>query len=456
MRRRWPTSRHTCRDFEDSDLPISDSPLLADLTLPLSGQLCVALSGGMDSTVLVHALALSHPGKVRAVHVHHGLQDAADAWAALCARTCAKLGVPLQVCRVEVRDDGQGLEAAARDARYAALRGCLETDDVLVTAHHLDDQAETVLLRLLRGAGPTGLAAMRPLTEFAPGWLWRPLLQRDREELRTYAKEHKLKWVEDPQNDDPRFARSFIRRDILPQLRTHWPAATRNLARAADLAAESSTLLRELADSDLAQFAESHGPLHIGSLLELTPARRHNIVRVWLDGLGLPAPFHDTLMRLEREVLEAADDANPILAWPGAELRRYRGRLFAMPTLPALPRKVSIPWDGRGSLELPPGCGQLNTTAGKRRPTPCIVRLARPGDKFRPFGSPKTRTLKNLFQERGVPTWVRVRTPVVERDDALIWVGGIGWSTGRDWVAQRSEIEWLNRPPGATPDRSGT
>ena len=450
MRRRWRTWQPTCKDSDLTGDRMAKPRLIPDLALPGSGRVIVAYSGGLDSTVLLHALAKSGRS-ISVIHVHHGLQAVADDWAVHCTQVCASLGVDMQVVRVKVEDSGQGVEAAAREVRYAALRAAMKAGDVLATAHHRDDQAETVLLRLLRGTGPSGLAAIRPLAEFAPGWLWRPLLDVPRTRLKTYAKRHALTWIEDPHNQNARFARSFLRAEILPRLQAQWPAAAQNLARAAELAAETAELLHELAVNDLAELAEPSGPLPIDRLQALSPGRRRNLVRHWVEARGLPLPFHDTLLHLEREVLQAAEDADPVLAWPGGEFRRYRGRLFAMPVLPPVAPKFSAEWDGRGTLALPPGCGRLHTPAGNRRPSPCTVRLARPGDRFRPFGSTQTRTLKNLFQERGIPTWVRQRTPLVAREDHIVWIGGIGWAADRDWVALRSEIEWLDRPPGSRP-----
>lgn len=418
-----------------------------------SGQrVLVAYSGGLDSTVLLHALLRAKVAGVEAVHVHHGLQDVAEQWVAHCERTCRAWGVPFHLQRVTVIEAEQGLEAAAREARYRALRAAMRPGDVVALAHHRDDQAETVLLRLLRGTGLNGIAAMRPLLPFAPGRLWRPWLDTPRSVLQAHALRHKLQWIEDPQNQGSEFARSFLRSEILPRLVQHWPAASRNLARAAELAAESSELLREVATDDLDEIGEPDGPLPIPALRALTPARRHNLLRAWIEGLGVPLPFRDTLLRLEREVFDAAEDADPVLAWPGGEFRRYRDRLFAMAPLPPPPGKFLSAWDGRGELPLPAGCGALWSPAGRRRPLPCTVRLARPSDRFRPFASSATRTLKNLFQERGVPTWVRARTPLVLRENQIVWVGGIGWAADRDWVALRSEIEWRQRPVGARLD----
>lgn len=421
-------------------IPRADYPPLRELW--------VAYSGGLDSTVLLHALAGAGIHRPRALHVHHGLQAAADDWAVHCARVCAELGVDLQVCRVAVTDAGQGLEAAARAARYEALRSYMREGDVLATAHHQDDQAETVLLRLLRGSGPEGLAAMRGLSAFTPGWLWRPLLALPRAQLQAYARTQGLRWIEDPHNADLRFARSALRREILPRLHSHWPAASRNLARTAALSAESAELLREIAAGDLALLVQSPGSLSIAALQRLSPARRRNVLRAWIETLQLPTPYRDTLLRLDTEVLAAAADSDPVLAWPGAEFRRYRDGLYAMRALPEPPADFRAAWDGRAPLLLPPGCGRL--AASRALDAVVTVRLVGPGERFRPQGSARTRSLKNIFQERGVPTWVRPRTPVIADDLAVRWIGGVGWAGGAALSGIR--IDWLDRPLGAPGD----
>lgn len=422
----------------------ANDDLIPELLRPGSGELWVGFSGGLDSTVLLHVLAQrgQHP---LAIHVHHGLQEAADEWVAHCESFCRRIGVEFHALRVQVPADGSGPESAARDARYAAVRSLMQAGDVFATAHHQDDQAETVLLRLLRGTGPTGLAAMRKQVEWAPGWLWRPLLDAPRSRLERYAQTHGLPWVDDPHNTNPRFARSFLRHEVMPRLQSHWPGAARNLARTAALAADAADLLRELAALDLARVASSSEALSITGLLELSPARRHNLLRGWVEGLGLPMPFHDTLLRVESEVLRAAPDAQPLLAWPGGEFRRYRDLLYAMPPLPPVPANFRVEWDGSGDIALPPGCGFLrpNTLPRDRY----LVRLAQPGDRLRLAGSSHRRSFKNRFQEKGIAPWVRERTPVIEQLGVAWWVGGIGSAIQPE--REGFEIEWRERPPGA-------
>jgi tRNA(Ile)-lysidine synthase len=417
---------------------------------PAGARMHVAFSGGMDSTVLLHALVRAGLPDVVAVHVHHGLQAHADDWALHCRTICTGLGVPLREQRVRIEEDGRGLEAAAREARYAALRSEMGPGEVLATAHHLGDQAETLLLNLVRGSGSTGLGAMSVLSEFRPGRLWRPLLQVPRDELQAYAERNRLRWIEDPHNGDPRFARSHLRAEILPRLKQRWPGVEENLARTATLASESAGLLRELALADLAAIAGADDrSLPINALLAMSGARRGNLVRAWIEKLGLPLPGYETLRHLERQVLVAARDATPVLAWPGGQFRRHRDRLFAMSVLPPVPDGFHAQWDGSVALVLPDGCGELSTQSRSTRPW--TVRLASPSDRFRLRSGGRSRTLKNLFQECGVPTWVRERTPLLALDERPVWVGGLGWiaEDGSHTASAAGDVEWRHRLPGA-------
>lgn len=398
-----------------------------------SARLWAAYSGGLDSIVLLHLLSrLRERGRLPAIgalHVHHGLQALADDWAAHCAAQCQRLGVGLQVLRVRIDPaDPSGPEAAARRARYDALRAAMGEAEVLATAHQLDDQAETFLMRALRGSGQRGLAAMRPLQRFGPGWLWRPLLGRSRAELEAYARQHRLAWIDDPHNADPRYERSWLRQQLTPLMRQRWPAATLNLARSAALSAEADGLLGELAAIDDRACAAGGG-LSCSAVLALSPARRRNLLRARIDALGLPPPPHAVLLRLD-DLLLARRDAMPLLHWPGGELRRYRDLLWMMPPLPDEPGRWQAHWNGRGVLQLPPGCGEIESSDGQGRPVQ--VRFAAGGEGLVMHAGGPRRPLKNLFQEQAVPPWQRRRTPLIYVGDELCWVGGLPLAGGAD------------------------
>lgn len=452
-------------------------PPLPDLRR--GARLWLAYSGGLDSSALLHLLATLRLRRLHAVHVHHGLQGSADRWARHCARECRALGVPCTVMRVRIDpQDAAGPESAARTARYAALRSQMKPGDLLITAHHQDDQAETVLLRLLRGTGISGLAAMRELSDFAPGQLWRPLLQTPRNAIHAYAQQHRLRWIEDPHNQIPRYARSFLRSEILPRLQTHWPHAQKSLARAAQNAAEAEELLQGLAEADLeivgrvsASVTRSHEQaldmvgyasrlthptvLSVADLLKLSTARRANVLRHWLALKNLLAPSSSTLARLEQEMLRARPDAQPLLHCETYEFRRYRDALYVMPPLPPAPQQ-EFEWNGIGTLELPPGCGSLVSSA--RKALPLMVRFARGGEKLKPQGETHTRSLKNLFQESALPPWQRLRTPLIYRGDELLAVAG-RWLTA-EWAQElkrrRTRIQWLPAAVTSAPAVSST
>lgn len=410
-------------------------PLLLPMPpAPKGARVWLAFSGGLDSTALLHLLHAQGIKGLHALHVHHGLQDTADAWARQCQAQCRRLKVPCEVLHVEIDPkDPAGPEAAARMARYKALRSKMGAGDVMVTAHHRDDQAETVLLRLLRGAGVAGLAAMRPVTTFASGTLWRPLLQTPRAGILAYAKSAKLKWIEDPHNHAPRYARSYLRQDVMPRLREHWPQADVSLARAAEHCAEATSLLDELALQDLGTLRRDE-TLDVAALQALSAARRRNALRYWLGERGFDAPAAAMLERLEREVLQARIDAQPLLNCGAYEFRRYRDQLHVMSPLPSAPSGIELAWDGTGRLELPAGCGVLTSTARKALLHPLVIRFPGGGETLRTGGASRTRTLKNLFQEAAVPQWQRLRTPLIYSEGQLVSVAD-RWLS-KEWSAE--------------------
>ena len=305
---------------------------------PVPGPVLAGFSGGLDSTVLLHLLAADADVRgrgLRAIHVHHGLADQADDWAAHCQRSCDRLGVPLQVVHVNVpRDAGFGLEAAARQARYRAFENTLGEGELLALAHHRDDQAETFLLRALRGSGVEGLRAMPAWRRLGRGWLWRPLLEQPRDALLAHARTAGLEWVEDPANAAAAHDRNHLRRHVMPQLRERWPHADAVLARSAALAGEAAHLLAGGDGETLADVctAKPH-VIDVARLLQHPPERRARVLRLWLQRLDLPPLPGEGVARIESGLLGPGGDAIPEFAWSGAVVRRWRDQLHGL--LPA-------------------------------------------------------------------------------------------------------------------------
>ncbi len=413
--------------------------LAQHLVLPDAPQrIWVAYSGGVDSHCLLHALAAlrsRHPHlELMAVHVHHGLSPHADAWAAHCRAACAQLQIPFQLIHVDAQaGPGQSPEAAAREARYAALRGIVQPGDWLVTAHHQDDQAETLLLQLLRGAGVKGLAGMPARSEFAKGVLVRPLLDFSRADLEAYARAQGLHWVEDESNLHRGYDRNLLRHELLPRLRQRWPAAQEVLARAARHCGEAATLLDELARIDLqAILAGDARTLHIPALLALSAARQRNALRCWMAAAGFRRPETAQLEQIQRKVLHSAWDATPCVRCGEAEVRRYRDGLYLMKALPVHDPAQRLAWDMTQPLSLPQldlalvaktgvGEGMAQAQLSGARIT---VRFRQGGEHCQPVGRRHRHELKKLFQEAGVPPWQRDRIPLIFVEDQLAQVVG--------------------------------
>lgn len=395
----------------------------------------VGFSGGLDSSVLLHALVMlgrqQTLPRVQAVHVHHGLNPRADAWAAHCARQCAILGVPFELLHVDARKRaGDSPEASAREARYTALSAGMKPGVGLLTAHHRRDQAETLLLQMLRGAGPAGLSAMPLSQDFGAGWLGRPLLNQDPEALRAYALDQGLDWIEDDSNLDPGYARNFLRHDIMPGLRQRWPSLDATLARVAALQAEAQSLLLERAHEDALQ-ARGRRPdtLSVAALRNLSAPRQRNLLRAWLAGLGLPLPNQVRLESAVQQLLGSAQDAQPRVCWPGAELRRHGDDLHAMKPLPDIDRNLCWRWDGRSPLHLPELDQYLLPEVLRdfhgldpdRLGRVFTVQLRRGGEHCRLRGH--ERVLKKLLQQADIPPWERERLPLLYLEDelAVVW-----------------------------------
>lgn len=419
-------------------------------------RLCVALSGGLDSTVLLAAaagLARTEPGRwtVRAVHVDHALHADSARWGEASRALCAGLGVDFISVRVDARGaPGASPEAAARDARYEALRTRLGPGEVLLTAHHADDQLETILLQWLRGGGLKAVAGMAALAPLVPngGWHARPLLGFTRDELERWAVAQGLAWVEDPSNLDRRFDRNYLRHEVLPLLRRRWPAVSRTAGRVAAFAREALELEAAVASADLETLLRGRA-LDVTRLAQLPGPRRRAVLRAWLSALGLPLPTAQQLGALLHDVDVAAADRVPRTCWPGAVVHRYRGCLHAAAESDAIEPWRGGPWLdpattpfvlGPGSsLELLPDLGQGLSRA--RLPDRLTVAVRVGGEVFRPAGCAHTRPLRKWLQERAVLPWRRAGLPLLEdADGRLVAVADLGCA--EEFAARPGEPSW--------------
>ncbi|MHC6226978.1 tRNA lysidine(34) synthetase TilS [Pseudomonas sp. X10] len=399
----------------------------------------VAFSGGLDSTVLLHLLTrfaqVHDTPPLRAVHIHHGLQAAAEAWPAHCQRLCDELGVELQVIHVQVVP-GASIEQAARDARYAAFADVLEPDEVLLTGQHREDQAETLLFRLLRGAGLRGLAAMPAERRLGQGRLVRPLLAVSRAQLQAYADEHGLGWVEDPSNTDTAFARNYLRHEVFPRMQQRWPQAAQNLARSAGHLSEALGLLDELAVTDLAE-ARSDSPfdwlglesLDLVSLAALSPARQRNALQYWLASrTRLPDSRHWAGWEALRD---AAEDAQPVWRLTDGQLQRSHQRIWWLAgDWERAPTGEHAWLDPQKPLPLPDN-GLVRLT-GSLPPGPLHIAYRQGGENLQVVGRGR-RDLKRLLNELQVPHFARLRLPLLFQGDQLLAVGNLPALSQGDW-----------------------
>ncbi|MCP1420768.1 tRNA(Ile)-lysidine synthase [Pseudomonas laurylsulfativorans] len=391
----------------------------------------IAFSGGLDSTVLLHLLATlsktqSLPA-LNAIHVHHGLQAVADAWPEHCRAVCAGLGVPLQVVRVQVQP-GASLERAARDARYHAFTETVQANEILLTAQHRDDQAETLLFRLLRGAGVRGLSGMPRQRPLGKGYLLRPLLDATRAELEAYASEQGLSWVEDPSNEDRQYSRNYLRHQVFPGLTSRWPQAVATMARSAAHLSEAQALLDDLADIDLSLASTLSDfdwlglpSLELAALEKLSVARQRNALSRWLEPrTRLPDSDHWSGWE---DLRDATGDARPLWRLAQGELHRAGGRVWWLSGAWLNPLPVAGTWLDPALPLVLPGNGVL-TLSGKIPDGPVQIRY-REGGEVMDLPNRGHRDLKRLLNENAVPSFVRGRLPLLYKDGQLLAVANL-------------------------------
>lgn len=418
---------------------------------PAPSRLLVAFSGGIDSAVLLHALTRTTVNAaITAVHVDHDLHPDSGNWVARCEAFARSRQLDFIAHRVRIEDTGSGIEAAARDARYRYFESLLKDGDWLLSAHHEDDQAETLLLNLLRGSGVLGLAGIAGRRPCGNGFLVRPMLDVARSDIDDYARCEGIDWIEDPSNRDQRFDRNFLRNEVLPRLRERWPALSGRLRRSAELAGEANDLLGDLAALDLEQAGQPHR-LRLRVLRSLAPSRQRNLLRYALRELELPAPPSGRLQQIVDEVLTARPDAQPLVNWPGVEVRRYRDHVFLLQkSTVADPVKATL--SPAAGVELEAGFGRLRLErSGESGIDPHIAEAGLEvcyrtgGERIRLNDDARRQKLKTLLQDAAVVPWLRARIPLLKAGGNLVAVADL-W-TDAAYVAENGYVvHWDDRP----------
>lgn len=460
----------------------------------------IAYSGGVDSHVLLHLcsqLKNSPSGFARsfsAVYIDHGLSYNSTKWGKHCQHVCYELDIPLTIIEVDASPKkGQSPEAAARTARYHAFSQLLKHNECLLTAQHQDDQAETLLLQLLRGSGTRGLSAMPRIKPFAKGNLCRPMLDYKKQEILAYASLHKLQWIEDESNEEQRYDRNFLRHEIIPRLELRWPAVQENLAKSAEVLAESQVLLDELAikGSQNLYSLNEQGEKEYDKLL-LSPlkallsyadneldknlpyhcqhhelARLNNILRHWINLNQLPLPSKKILEQIVQSVILSRDDAKPLVCWKRdgfhCEVRRFRNKIYLIHTTrqsktddeawlkQTYELNIASDIDLQGDKVKLMSANTLNVKRGFEREAllerPLQLRFRRGGERFRKMQGGQSYQLKHWFQEQNVPPWERNRLPLIYWGEELIQVGNtiVNHSLLTDDVNNSLIIRWIRQ-----------
>jgi len=427
--------------------------IVEDLTQLAKGKrIWLAYSGGIDSHVLLHLLATSAKldlKNIHAIHIDHGLSEHSKQWTQHCAEVAAGLQVKFTSIDVVVDEiETLGMEAAARKARYNAIQNCVDADDLVLTAQHQHDQAETLLLQLLRGAGPKGLAGMAKLTQLGQAQLYRPLLEISQAEIEHYAKQHNLNWIEDPSNVETRWARNYIRHDLWPVLELRWPAAAATISRSAQHCAEASELLDELAQSDLASMVISTHSISISALLRLNTARQRNALRFFIHERGMALPSTVCLQQIIDEVCGAKQDAIPLVQWSDFEARRFQDELYLQTIEPTFDAKLILPVSATQRIQLDPqrcliwqaSLGQGFKQALLDEATDWTIRFRQGGERIQ-LSETHHSSLKHLFQQWQVAPWLRDRIPLVYRQQELIAV--VGYAVAYGYSVTEGELGYL-------------
>jgi len=412
--------------------------------LSKANRLFLGFSGGLDSSVLLHLLASysEYRHKITAIHVNHGLSANALAWEKHCQHICQQSGIPLIVKKIVIAACGN-VEEEARKARYSCFRSFLNAGDSLILGHHRDDQAETVLLHLFRGAGIDGLSAMVPDKKFAESRLLRPLLHCSRKMLEVYARHHQLNWINDESNSDRAYSRNFLRHELIPLLQTRWPGVVTNLVRTATHCQNAQYLLKDLADIDYPTRKEPVNTLSLAGIYGLSHKRINNVLRDWFKKNAILVPDTATFNRLIPEVIFADPDANPKLEWGAWCLRRYRQTLYLLPKQGQRPAEPMIWTDFPLPFQLDASQEQLVAeTSGEGlfipEGTRLEIRFRKGGEQLQWRG--QTKSLKKLFQEWNIPPWLREQIPLLYVNAQLAAV--VGYAISDDFYKSGAGETW--------------
>ena len=417
-------------------------------------QILVGLSGGLDSVVLL-ALLCEHidPQRICALHINHGLSPNADLWQALAAEHCDQIGVLFHAEKVEVRSSGEGIEAAARHARYAVFERLLEPEGLLFLAHHADDQIETVLYRLLRGSGPKGLSGMPNRRSIGAGTLIRPLLPWRKSELQRCAQQRNLQWIEDESNADNSFDRNYLRNKVIPNIALKWPDYAQSLQRSAQLGSDAEELSKALAGEDILgldpRVERAGWSISIESLQSVSLLRQRNILRHWSGFNNLPMPGPKIIDEILESVISARRDAEPKVVWQSQRWARFQGRLYMLREQAFQAHsELSLQWDMQSPLVLAAGgllCTEETMGRGLSAEISSVqIRYRQGGERCKPVGRAHSNSLKKLLQAYGLQPWWRDRIPLLYVQDKLVAVGDLwvceGWSAGAG--EKGLEIDW--------------
>lgn len=416
----------------------------------LPNKFCIAFSGGMDSTVLLHVMKniIDEKSQIRAIHINHNIVDNSKVWTKTCKSICKNFGIDIEIISLEVTHNGYGLEAAARDERYKKLKEKLYENEYLLTAHHEEDQMETVFLRMARGTGLDGLQGINEKYSFGEGIIFRPMLEVSKTSVMDYAKEHQLKWVEDSSNQDTHFDRNFLRKKIIPQFRERWPSIASSVSRLSQLSAQNIKILNQIAEEDIGPIANMN-ELPLAKLLDKSFERANNMLRYIILANGMSIPSMKTLQDGLKEMLDPETDKS-VIAWKDYCIRKYKNHLYFLSNSDLEPNKVDvrIPWEIGKTVNLGENIGTIEATfihgdglSIEKCENKLTISYRQGGELIKPIGHRINKSLKNLFQENQILPWMRDKIPLIYYQDELVSVADLWFN--QNYVASQNEAGFV-------------